>query len=279
MSKRLLLTVLVLVFVAAIPTISMANHSWGSYHWARTANPFTLKVGDAVNATWDPYLDQAIADWNPSQVLNLTEIASSVNPRTCKAPTGQVVVCNAAYGGTGWLGIAGISISGGHITSGYTKLNDTYFDTAQYNTPAWRRLVTCQEIGHDFGLAHQDETFANANLGSCMDYTDDPDGGAGGASSNDPSNEHPNSHDFQQLETIYAHLDSTTTVGAALPATVPPAMRNLVLNGVEQFGPVVKVVKNGPGMATYHVQDFGNGNKVITHVFWTLEASHGHDDH
>ena len=280
MSKRLLLTVFVLVAVAAIPTISLANHSWGGYHWARTSNPFTLKVGDAVNSTWDPYLDEAISDWTASSVLNLTKVASSANPKTCKPTAGQIVACNARYGNNGWLGIAGISITGGtHITQAYTKLNDTYFDTAQYNTPAWRRLVTCQEIAHDFGLDHQDETFANTNLGSCMDYTDDPDGGAGGASSNDPSNEHPNSHDFQQLESIYAHLDSTTTVGAALPAITPPAMRNLVLNGVEQFGPIVKVVKNGPGLATYHEQDFGNGNKVITHVFWTLEASRGHDDH
>ena len=283
MSKysRLLFTVLALVAIAAIPAITMANHSWGGYHWARTANPFTLKVGDAVNATWDPYLNEAIADWNPSTVLNLTKVASTVNPKTCKAPAGQIVACNARYGNTGWLGIAGISITGGnHIASAYTKLNDTYFDTAQYNTPAWRRLVTCQEIAHDFGLDHQDETFANANLGSCMDYTDDPDGGAGGASSNDPSNEHPNSHDFTQLESIYAHLDSSTTVSAALPATVPPAMRNIVLSSVEQFGPVVKVVKNGPGLATYHEQDFGHGNKVVTHVFWTLEASgRGHDDH
>lgn len=281
MSKRLLLTVFALVAVAAIPAITMANHSWGGYHWARTSNPFTLKVGDAVNATWDPYLNEAIADWNPAQALNLTKVASSANPKTCRPVAGQIVACNARYGNTGWLGIAGISITGGvHITQGYTKLNDTYFDTAQYNTPAWRRLVTCQEIAHDFGLDHQDETFANANLGSCMDYTDDPDGGAGGASSNDPSNEHPNSHDFQQIESIYAHLDSTTTVSAALPSTAPPAMRNLVLSSVEQFGPVVKVVKNGPGMATYHEQDFGNGNKVITHVFWTLEAAgRGHDDH
>lgn len=276
MSKRLLFTVFVLVAVAAIPTITMANHSWGNYHWARTSNPFTLKVGDAVTSQWDAYLDEAISDWNPSSVLDLTEVPSTVNPKTCKPPTGQIVACNAKYGQNGWLGLAGITVSGSHITSAYTKLNDTYFDTATYNTPAWRRLVTCQEIAHDFGLDHQDETFDNANLGSCMDYTNDPDGGAGGASSTDPSNEHPNAHDFDQIETIYAHLDSTTTIGAAMPSTVPPAMRNLVLNGVEQFGPVVKVVKNGPGMATYHEQDFGNGHKVITHVFWTLERHEQH---
>lgn len=272
----LLFTVAALLAFAAIPVVTMANHSWGGYHWARTSNPFTLKVGDNVNSAWDAYLDEAISDWSASQVLNLTKVAGGTRPKNCRPTAGRIEACNASYGNNGWLGIAQIWLSSGHISQAITKVNDTYFNTAQYNTPPWRRLVMCQEIAHDFGLDHQDETFANANLGSCMDYTDDPDGGAGGASSNDPSNEHPNSHDFQQIESIYAHLDSTTTISAALPATTPPAMRNLVLSGVEQFGPVVKVVKNGPGLATYHEQDFGHGNKVITHVFWTLESTRGH---
>jgi hypothetical protein len=109
-----------------------------------------------------------------------------------------------------------------------------------------------------------------------MGYTNDPDGGAGGASSTDPSNEHPNTHDFNQLVTIYSHLDSTTTVGQNLPSTVPPGLRKLVLDGTEQWGPIVKAVSNGGGLATYHVADFGHGNKIVTHVLWTLEYHHGH---
>src|SRR5688500_4482727 len=197
---------LMLVFaLATFPASVSADHSWGGYHWARTANPFSLKVGDNVSSTWDTYLDQAIADWNPSSVLNLTEVAGGARSKNCRPTSGRIEVCNARYGNNGWLGIAQIWITGGvHITQATTKVNDTYFDTAQYNTPAWRRLVMCQEIAHDFGLDHQDENFNNANLGSCMDYTSDPDG--------PPSNEHPNSHDFQQLQTIYAHLDSSTTI-------------------------------------------------------------------
>lgn len=37
-----------------------------------------------------------------------------------------------------------------------------------------RCLVTCQEVGHTFGLDHRDENFDNGNLGTCMDYTNDP---------------------------------------------------------------------------------------------------------
>jgi len=263
-NSRLLLTVFALVVLAAIPTVTLANHSWGGYHWARTSNPFTLKVGDNVNTAWDSYLNTTISDWSQSTVLNLTKVAGTVTPKTCKATAGMVQVCNASYGNNGWLGIAGISITGGtHITQAYVKLNDSYFNTAQYNTPAWRNMVSCQEVGHTLGLAHQDENFTNPNLNTCMDYTNSPD-----------SNQHPNSHDYQMLVDIYSHLDTTTTVGAALPPSVPPAMKNIVLNSVDQFGPIVKAVKNGPGLATYHVQDFGHGNMVVTHVFWALDSHH-----
>src|SRR5215207_1630939 len=259
-----LVFMLVLIFaLAAFPGSASANHSWGKYHWARTSNPFTLKVGDNVNSTWDTYLNEAISDWNPSTVLDLSKVNGSTTGSTCAPTSGRIEVCNAAYGTTGWLGIAQIwTVRGSHIAQATTKVNDTYFNQAQYNTPAWRRLVMCQESAHDFGLDHQDENFDNPNLGTCMDYTSNPAG-----------NEHPNQHDYDQLVSIYSHLDSTTTIGAALPSTVSPAMRNLVLNSVEQFGPVVKAVKNGPGLATYHEQDFGNGNKVITHVFWTLDRN------
>jgi hypothetical protein len=274
--SRLLFVLAVLAVLAAIPTLTMANHSWGSYHWARTANPFTLKLGDNVTTAWDSYLAQASTDWTASSVLNTTIVAGGTTPRRCSPTAGRVEVCNEAYGNNGWLGLASIWANGNHITQGTAKMNDSYFNTATYNTPAWRRLVMCQEVAHTFGLDHQDEVFDNANLGSCMDYTNDPDGGAGGASSSDPSNEHPNAHDFDQLVTIYSHLDSTTTVGAALPTTMAPAMRNFVLDSVDNFGPIVKAIKNGPGLITYHVQDFGRGQKIITHVFWALDNHHNH---
>ncbi|HEX6871286.1 MAG TPA: hypothetical protein VF163_09340, partial [Micromonosporaceae bacterium] len=156
----------------ALPTTSaQANHSWGGYHWARTSNPFTLKLGDNVTSAWDSHLNTASNQWTQSTVLNTTVVAGSANPKNCKATTGMVQVCNNTYGNNGWLGIAGISVSGSHITAGYVKVNDTYFNTAQYNTPSWRILVMCQEVGHTFGLDHQDENFNNANLGTCMDYT------------------------------------------------------------------------------------------------------------
>jgi hypothetical protein len=185
-----------------------ADHSWGGYHWARQSNPFTLKVGDNVSSAWDAYLNEAISDWSASSVLDLSKVAGGTRPRNCRPTAGRIEVCSDKYGNNGWLGLAQIWVNGGHISQGTSKLNDYYFSQAKYNTPAYRRLVMCQEIAHDFGLDHQDENQTNPNLGSCMDYTSDPDG--------PPSNEHPNQHDFDQLEVIYDHLDSSNTVGQSV---------------------------------------------------------------
>jgi hypothetical protein len=162
-------------------------------------------------------------------------------------------VCNSRYGQNGWLGLAQIWASGNHITQAVSKLNDTYFNTAAYNKPEWRRLVMCQEIAHDFGLDHQDEAFGNTNLGSCMDYTNNPLG--------PPNNEHPNAHDFAQLETIYAHVDSSTTVGQTAG---PGAGASQLDRG--QFGRLLRST-NG-GRTELYVLDLGNGQRVFTHVIW-----------
>jgi hypothetical protein len=250
---RFVIMVGLIAMLAAFPLSAGASHAWGNYHWARTSNPFTLKLGDNVSSAWDTYLAATSSDWTASTVLNTSIVAGSTTGRRCRAKLGRVEVCNAAYGSTGWLGVAQIWASGNHITQGTAKMNDTYFNTATYNTPAWRRLVTCQEIAHTFGLNHQDENFNNANLGSCMDYTSDPDG--------PPSNEHPNAHDFAQLETIYAHLDSTTTVGLA-----PAGFANADVHAVENWGE--KVHESADGRSALYVRDFGKGFQVFTFVFW-----------
>jgi hypothetical protein len=253
--RKALVVLSVVALAGAFASTAAANHSWGGYHWARTANPFTLKVGDNVTATWDAYLNEAVSDWNPSTVLNLTKVTGNAR-KNCRPTSGRIEVCNASYGNNGWLGIAQIWASGTHITQGVAKMNDTYFNTAQYNTPPWWRLVMCQEVAHDFGLAHQDENFNNANLGSCMDYTSDP-----------STNTHPNGHDYQELDIIYAQLDTTTTVGAStLPSAMPPAMGQIDFDNPGQWGRLVSRSRNGRS-ETYEL-DFGRGNKVVTHVFW-----------
>jgi hypothetical protein len=171
MKRTARLVCVALLLGVGFTTSSSATHSWGGYHWARTSNPFNIKVGDNVGAAWDAYLDKAVKDWNGPTVLSLTKVAGSTSHKNCRPKAGRIEVCADRYGATGWLGIAQIWVSGKHITQATTKLNDTYFNTATYNKAEWRQLVVCQEIAHDFGLDHQDEAFNNANLGSCMDYT------------------------------------------------------------------------------------------------------------
>ncbi|MDA1127132.1 MAG: hypothetical protein O2913_00315 [Chloroflexi bacterium] len=183
-------------------------------------------------------------------MLKLTKVSGSTNVKTCKPTDGQVDVCSGAYGANGWLGLAGISVSGGHITKGYVKLNDTYFDDPTYNTTEWRNLVMCQEIGHEFGLGHQDEDLGNANLGSCIDYTSKPE-----------INQYPNDHDYELLKEIYSHFDTGDTGGSGPPeGGGPPGRRN------SEWGKAIG--SDGEGRPNMFELDLGNGSKELTHVFW-----------
>lgn len=226
---------------------SQASHAWGNYHWARTGDPFTLKLGNNVSAVWGPILTTASADWSQSDVLDTVIVGGGTRARTCKPTLGRVEVCSARYGLTGWLGVAQIWALGNHITQATVKVNDSYHDSPPYNTTAWRNLVMCQEVGHAFGLHHQDENPDDAPLGTCMDYSNDP-----------VPNQHPNAHDYEQLEIIYGHLDGSTTVGA-----LPSFADNAEFGSPEQWG---ELRGGSPsGRAETYVRAF-EGFELITHV-------------
>lgn len=252
------ISAMTLFALLSFPIAASASHSWSNYHWARTANPFNLKIVDSNTPDWDGELSLAMSDWSASTVLNLIAGAADDGARTrkrCVMVSGQVRSCNASYGFNGWLGLASINISGSHITQGSSKMNDSYFsDTVRYG-PTARRQVMCQEIGHTLGLTHQDAS--GADLNTCMDYADALD------------NPSPNAHDYDQLQTIYSHTDSTTTVSSfsAFAANMfgddPDAPHN--------WGRLVSQSANG--RSSYYENDLGNGNKRATHVFWTQEAA------
>jgi len=241
--------IFVLIAILAFPFSAGASHAWGNYHWARTANPFTIKVVDSMTTDWDDNLNTAISDWNASSVMNVVKEAGDSSTRVrkqCRPVSGKVRACNANYGNNGWLGLAQIWASGSHITQGTSKMNDSYLATSSYDETA-RQHVICQEIGHDWGLDHQDES--GADLNTCMDY------------SNALDNPHPNQHDYAMLETIYAHLDSSTTIAAA-----PPGFANADVHAQENWG--TKVSESANGRTALFVRDFGNGFKVFTFVIW-----------
>ena len=115
-----------------------------------------------------------------------------------------------------------------------------------------------QEVGHTFGLAHQDENFNNPDLldacgrGSCMDYSADP-----------SNNTTPNQHDYDELVTIYSsHLD-----GAAALAmdSATPVDDETEVEDPSTWGQAMGFANGRPILFE---QDLGGGNKKVTFVIW-----------
>ncbi len=237
------------VSLLAFAGVASANHSWGGYHWARQSNPFTLKLSSNLSISWQPYIDTSSSDWSQSTVLDTVVVQGAKNPKTCKPTSGIVEVCNARYGNNGWLGLAQVWVtSGNHITQGAVKMNDTYMDRAPYNTPAEKNHVMCQEVGHTLGLGHQDES--GAARGTCMDY------------SMDDGSQQPNTHDYDQLQVIYAHLDSTTTVAASTSTSAAADQSDL--NNQANWGR--RVFRSRSGLLEVYERQFKDGSKIITSV-------------
>jgi hypothetical protein len=117
-------------------------------------------------------------------------------------------------------------------------MNDTYYALPKYDTPVWRAMVVCQEVGYTFGLDHQDES--GADFHTCMDYASNP----------DADNTHPNTHDYE-LASIYAHLASTTTIEASV-------------HGAGSS----RVVAGGRVDSSTFVERFADGSRVITFIVW-----------
>ena len=233
------------------------NSAGNCYHWARQTPGLTLKVENDVSTGWQTYYGQALTDWtftvnSVSLVMN-GQNATNPSPN-CAGISGIARMCSRKYGFNGWLGLASIWVApdGEHITAGTVKLNDSYFDTATYNTQAWRNLVSCQELAHTLGLNHEDEVFTNPNLGSCMDYTNNP-----------GTNQFPSSDDKATLANMYAGVDTTNTVAAGAPTSRGNGNGQGLGQDEDALPPGA-----GPHMGDTFVKRLPNGLTLITHVFW-----------
>jgi hypothetical protein len=221
-------------------------------------------------------------EWNFSDVLNISKApgaASSTDaygPCTASVDNANLVeVCNGLYGENGWLGIALYAEEAGHITAGFVKLNDFYLNNVNggiYDTPDWRQSVLCQELGHIWGLGHNDENFKRPPRGTCMDYAT-------------IAQTSPNEHDYDMLLEIYNH-DGTSSGGGGETKPCNPRkpsctsnaadiLAQLKMDGPAQWGRLIS--KHGP-QETYEL-DFGAGRKVVTFVTWVPEYNHGHHSH
>lgn len=262
---RALASAALVSLVLAAP--ALASHSWSNYHWAQAStsapNVRVPLVNDltpsSIGTDWPALfhggagapgggLGSVVHDWSNADLYgstwsDLLETPWATGSGTpCDAVADQVVVCNGSYGETGWLGIAQISVFKSHIRYGFAKVNDTYLDDPArgYDNDVARQHVLCQEVGHTFGLGHQDES--GADLDTCMDYARPHD------------NAHPNAHDNEQLNAIYSsHTDGSKGGGGPGRGNGKSSVRRLGKN--------------------VYVEHFENGVKVFTHVTWVDDGA------
>lgn len=199
------------VFLSMVLASSVvANNAWGDYHWDGASTPVALTLEDNLSPSWSTVLGTVDADWDTG-ALDLTIDSSPDGSTNCGNPLanpdpanpGLIEVCNGSYGTNGWLGVARIWIAadGTHISAAIAAVNDSYLGSGgAYDNANARQHVLCQEVGHTFGLDHQKspkkQTCMNAQWGL--------------TSSSFVS---PNPHDYDQLASIYAHLDGTSEEG------------------------------------------------------------------
>lgn len=281
MAHKVFLNAVVAIASAAFLNNAVnADHQWSSYKWDQA--PLSIEIFDNTSDHWPIHLGLANTDWDQGTTnagwTNEDVVAITSTPGTnpaCDPISGNIQVCNDDYGDNGWLGIAQIWVTRGKnkfIVAGIAKMNDHYHNQSPYNSDPWRQLVMCQEVAHAFGLGHQDENFGNANLGTCMDYTSNPEGGAG-----ELNNEHPNQHDYDLLEQMYGSGGNSDGGGGEEPKTCnpksPKCNQGIVLEHPSDWGRLV----SGHGPKEVYEKELGNGLQMVTHVTWTIEHAENHE--
>ena len=259
MTRRLAQQIVIAVFVVALllaplaslaPTTATPNS--GNFHWARQSSQFTLQVGSNLSGPWPGILNKVVSDWNKNDTVTFSVVSGGTNPQECRPNTGRVEVCNWRYGTQeGWLGLTRLyfNAAGDHIESATVQMNDSFFDTAsEYNNDAARRHTMCHELGHTPGLDH-------VSTDSCM---------------NDSqfavfNNLEPINKDFNQLERIYGHNDSSSTVAGGQKREnnnkkkkKKSGKKNRDRNGRRQ----------APQSESVTVETDEQGRKVVTFITW-----------
>jgi uncharacterized protein DUF4953 len=183
--KSLQVAVMFALGLAAGAGYVLASHPWicsGStaFHWGRRTVGVTSPT---ANTTVVRSASSYTSAFNGSRTLWDGTVINLVSGTQLRLNYG-------AYGTTGWLGLASLtSVSGCTINSARSQLNDTYLrDTSRYSQTAVNH-VSCQEVGHTFGLNH------NRNSSTtCMNDTILTAGNQ------------INQHDRDQLASIYASI-------------------------------------------------------------------------
>ncbi len=111
------------------------------------------------------------------------------------------------------------------------------------------------------GLEHQSINGSSQN--SCMDYFSNT-----GANATSTLSTKPNVHDFNQLNIIYSHLDSTSTLTALTALTASAAEP---ASDPKNWGHFKS--QSGNGRSSTYEKHNSDGSQTMTHVYWTIEAT------
>ncbi|KAL7488687.1 hypothetical protein ACHAW6_014278 [Cyclotella cf. meneghiniana] len=165
-----------------------STYDWKSEYIQPNNGGLHLTLYNALDDTWQSEFQDAVADWEQSPALVLTTERVDVD-HNCTRVDGVMVVCNANFGATGWVGINENELVDNVIYSSVAKMNEYYLRNAKFDH---RRYTMCHEIGHGFGLPHTDENPYNKDLGNCLDYTMTP-----------GNNLYPGDVNFEKLHGMY----------------------------------------------------------------------------
>ena len=120
-----------------------STYNWKSEYIQPNNGGLHLTLYNALDDTWQQEFQDAVADWEESPALVLTTERVDVD-HNCTRVDGVMVVCNANFGATGWVGINENEIIGGVIYSSVAKMNEYYLRNAEYDH---RRYTMCHEVG------------------------------------------------------------------------------------------------------------------------------------
>lgn len=177
MRKRMLAAALLLGMTAG--TALQAGHYWycGSsvYHYPWLNIYYRNNATNNAPKAYRNIFQSELGGWDGPTCLSFTNT------------TPDLTMNAAFYGSTGWLGLATLdSLSGCHVIDASALLNRSYLDSSSYSTTNVSH-VACQEIGHTFGLNHN-----QGASNTCMNDTI-------------LSAPYPNQHDFDSIRALYAH--------------------------------------------------------------------------
>lgn len=177
-----------------------------------TKNGLMLRVLNNLDETWQDTFYTVMDEWDNGNPDTVSFQIERINDPECQRKYGAMVVCNGNYGMVDWRGINELIMENGYIVASVAKLNEFYLGGKDTSL---RQYVCCHEIGHGLGLAHTDESYHNADLGECMDYTVNPE-----------ANMHPGETNFEALDAMYGTANG-----------------NRHNRGLESYSPVIDYVE------------------------------------